>query len=71
MQIFGLPVWSLVIVACILAPYAINAWADAERKRARARTEALLSSLDAESSSGAASAWSEASNDRAIDERPR
>lgn len=43
----GLPVWALVLAACALAPFVVQAWVEAERRRAKERTRALLQSLDA------------------------
>lgn len=42
MRIAGLPVWALVLVACAVAPFVVQLWIDAEQRRARERTRALL-----------------------------
>jgi hypothetical protein len=42
MRIAGLPVWTLVLVACAVAPFLIQLWIDAEQRRAKERTRALL-----------------------------
>jgi hypothetical protein len=42
MRIAGLPVWALVLVACAVAPFVIQLWIDAEQRRAKERTRALL-----------------------------
>jgi hypothetical protein len=41
----GVPLWAIVLVACVIAPFALRAWADAERRRAARRTAALLADL--------------------------
>jgi hypothetical protein len=46
MRPFGIPLWVLVLVACIVLPYAIAMWVDADRKRAHVRTIALLRRVD-------------------------
>src|SRR5262245_50708807 len=47
MRIAGLPVWALVLAACVLVPFAVQMWIDAERRRAKERTRLLLQTLDA------------------------
>ena len=46
MRIAGLPVWALVLAACVLVPFAVQLWIDAERRRAKERTRRLLQRLD-------------------------
>jgi hypothetical protein len=42
MRVFGIPVWALVLVACVVAPLLIRAWLDAEQRRTKKRTAAIL-----------------------------
>lgn len=51
MRIAGLPVWTLVLVACAAAPFLIQLWIDAEQRRAKERTRALLQPFSAASAS--------------------
>lgn len=62
MRIAGLPVWALVLAVCVLVPFAVQAWVDAERRRAKERTHALLQTLDARLASGPRRAASEEKN---------
>jgi hypothetical protein len=52
MRIAGLPVWALVLVACAVAPFLIQLWIDAEQRRAKERTRALLRPFFATSAEG-------------------
>ncbi len=54
MRIAGLPVWALVLAACVLVPFVVQVWIDAERRRAKERTRALLQALDAARPAGIA-----------------
>ena len=45
MRLAGLPVWTLVLVACAVAPFLIRAWIDAEQRRAKGRTASMLQRL--------------------------
>jgi hypothetical protein len=54
MRIAGLPVWALVLAACVLVPFVVQVWIDAERRRAKERTRHLLQSLDAARAAGIA-----------------
>jgi hypothetical protein len=47
MRIAGLPVWALVLAACVVVPFVVQVWIDAERRRAKERTRSLLQALDA------------------------
>lgn len=42
MRIGGVPLWTLVLVACLVAPLVVRAWIDAEHRRAKKRTAELL-----------------------------
>jgi hypothetical protein len=55
MRIAGLPVWALVLGACVLVPFVVQVWIDAERRRAKERTRLLLQTLDAARASRIAS----------------
>ena len=46
MRPFGIPLWAVVLVLCIVLPYVIRAWVEAERRRTHARTVALMRQLD-------------------------
>jgi len=54
MRIAGLPVWALVLAACVLVPLVVQMWIDAERRRAKERTRLLLQTLDAGRATGIA-----------------
>ena len=54
MSIAGVPLWSLVLVACIVAPLLVRAWVEAEQRRARERTARVLEGLVAAPSHDAA-----------------
>jgi hypothetical protein len=45
MRVAGVPLWALVLVACVAAPLLIRAWIDAEHRRAKKRTAALLQEI--------------------------
>jgi hypothetical protein len=45
MRIAGLPLWMIVLAACALAPILLNAWIDAEQRRTKERTRAMLQRL--------------------------
>lgn len=45
MRSLGLPVWALVLVACVVAPMLVRAWIDFEERRAKDRTRAMLQRL--------------------------
>lgn len=45
MRIAGVPLWSLVLVACIVAPLLVRAWIEAEQRRAKVRTARILQGL--------------------------
>ncbi len=42
MRALGVPVWMLVLGACVLAPFILRIWLDAERRVSKARTERML-----------------------------
>ena len=42
MHVAGVPLWALVLLACVVAPLIIRAWIDAEQRRAKKRTADLL-----------------------------
>jgi hypothetical protein len=46
MSIAGIPVWALVLVACVVAPYAVQRWVARQGRIADARTSDLLASID-------------------------
>lgn len=45
MRVAGVPLWALVLVACVAAPLLIRAWIDAEQRRAKKRTAELLQAI--------------------------
>jgi hypothetical protein len=45
MLVAGVPVWSLVLVACVAGPLLVRAWVEAELRAARERTSRVLGSL--------------------------
>lgn len=45
MRVAGVPLWALVLGACVVAPFLIRAWIDAEHRRAKKRTAALLQGI--------------------------
>ncbi|GAC1352757.1 MAG: hypothetical protein NVSMB1_18820 [Polyangiales bacterium] len=42
----GLPLWTLIVVACATVPFGVRAWIDAELRRAKVKTRAMLHALD-------------------------
>ncbi|MFI5298137.1 MAG: hypothetical protein ACHREM_08570 [Polyangiales bacterium] len=46
MTIAGIPVWALVIIACIVAPWLVQKWAEVKARRVEVATTALLASID-------------------------
>jgi hypothetical protein len=42
MHLAGLPVWALILGACVVVPFLVQALADAEGRRVKVRTRALL-----------------------------
>lgn len=52
MRSLGLPVWALVLVACVVAPMLVRAWIDFEERRAKERTRAMLQRLGMSAGAG-------------------
>lgn len=42
MHVLGVPLWTVVLVACIAAPFVIRLWIEAEQQRTKRRTAELL-----------------------------
>jgi hypothetical protein len=45
MSIAGVPLWTLVLVACVVAPILVRVWIDAEQRRAKSRTARVLQGI--------------------------
>ena len=45
MRIAGLPLWALVLVACVVAPFVIQLWVEADQRRTKERTRVMLRDL--------------------------
>lgn len=48
MRLAGMPLWTLILVMCAVIPFVIRAWIDAEQRRAKERTVAMLEELGAD-----------------------
>jgi hypothetical protein len=55
MRAFGVPLWTLVLVACAVVPLLVKVWIDAEQRRTKKRTAALLQGFGAAKSGRTAS----------------
>jgi hypothetical protein len=42
MRVAGLPLWAIVLVACVIAPWLIRVFLDSEQRRAKRKTAAVL-----------------------------
>jgi len=45
MRFAGMPLWTIVLVACAALPFVLRAWIDAEQRRSKARTLAILKEM--------------------------
>ena len=46
MRFAGLPLWTIVLVACVALPFVLRVWIDAEQRRAKERTLAIIKELN-------------------------
>jgi hypothetical protein len=46
MSIAGIPVWAIVLVACITAPWLVQHWTVMQARKVEAATNDLLASID-------------------------
>ncbi len=53
MRVAGVPLWAIVLVACVAAPLLVRAWIDAEQRRAKRRTAEMLQGIAASRTPGA------------------
>ncbi|MGZ3421014.1 MAG: hypothetical protein ACXWUG_04610 [Polyangiales bacterium] len=42
MRVAGLPLWAIVLVACVVAPWLIRLFLDTEQRRAKRKTTEVL-----------------------------
>ncbi len=54
MSVSGVPLWTVILVACIAAPFVIRLWIEAEQQRTKRRTAEVLRRVTAGADGGAA-----------------